>query len=108
MPRIAEYYLQKPNLLQLENVIASIDSYKNTWHSEKRNVWFVIDESSLNILDSQNKFQDWIYANCHLVSDFPVYARVMDRSVSVWKLDTGKQINNSTRINTDTTDFHGF
>jgi len=87
MPRIAEYYLQKTNLLQLENVIASIDSYKNTWHSEKGNVWFVIDESSLNILDSQDRFRDWIYANCHLVSDFPIYARVMDRSVSVWKMD---------------------
>jgi len=87
MPRIAEYYLQKTNILQLENIMGNIDSYKNSWSNEKKDVWFVLDESSLRVLDPKHKFRNWIYANCSMVSNFPIYARVMDRSVSVWKLN---------------------
>jgi len=91
MPRVAEYYLQKSNLLQLENVIDGLESYKNSWVKENRNVWFVIDEPSLNVLDSNQKFREWIYSNCHLVKDFPVYTRVMDRTINVWYLNQNNQ-----------------
>ncbi len=87
MPRIAEYYLPNVNALQLENIMDDIDSYKSNWISEQRDVWFVLDESSLKVLDPKYKFRNWVYANCSMISNFPIYARVMDRSVSVWKLD---------------------
>jgi mannosyltransferase len=84
--RIGEYYLQKSNLLQLESVIGNLETFKNSWTKEKRDVWFVIDEPSLKVLDPQQKFSEWLYANSHLVKDFPVYARVMDRTIKVWHL----------------------
>jgi len=89
--RVAEYYLQKSNLLQLESVIGSLESFKSSWVKEKRDVWFVIDEPSLNVLDPQQKFREWLYANGHLVKDFPVYARVMDRTIKVWHLSQNNQ-----------------
>ncbi|HGJ66849.1 TPA: hypothetical protein ENS27_15920 [bacterium] len=87
MPRVAEYYLQKQNLQQLEKVINSIEQSQNQWNENKQDVWFVIDEPSVQVLDPQHKFQDWLYTNCRLVKEFPVYARVMDRTVRIWYLD---------------------
>lgn len=89
--RVGEYYLQKSNLLQLESVIGNLESFKSSWVKEKRNVWFVIDEPSLNVLDPQQKFREWLYANGHLVNDFSVYARVMDRTIKVWHLSQDDQ-----------------
>jgi mannosyltransferase len=86
MPRIAEYYLQKQNIQQLEKVIGEFGQYKNQWTSKKQDVWFVIDEPSLKVLDNQQRFREWLYANCHLVNEFSVYARVMDRTIRVWHL----------------------
>ncbi|MGB9596507.1 MAG: glycosyltransferase family 39 protein, partial [Candidatus Poribacteria bacterium] len=62
MPRIAEYYLQNAKTLQLENIMGSIDSYKNNWRSEQKNVWFILDESSLRVLDPRHEFKNWVYA----------------------------------------------
>jgi len=89
--RVGEYYLQKSNLLQLESVIGNLESFKSSWVKEKRDVWFVIDEPSLNVLDPQQKFREWLYANSHLVKDFPVYARIMDRTIKVWHLSQNNQ-----------------
>jgi len=86
MPRVAEYYLQKSNLLQMESVIGGLESFKNSWAKEKRNVWFIFDEPSINVLDPQQRFREWLYANCHLVKEFPVYARITDRNITIWRL----------------------
>ena len=86
MPRVAEYYLQKSNLLQMESVIGGLESFKNSWVKEKRNVWFIFDEPSINVLDPQQRFREWLYANCHLVKEFPVYARITDRNITIWRL----------------------
>jgi mannosyltransferase len=87
MPRVAEYYLQKSNLLQMESVIGGLESFKNSWAKEKRNVWFIFDEPSINVLDPQQRFREWLYANCHLVKEFPVYARITDRTIAIWRLN---------------------
>lgn len=103
MPRIAEYYLRKPNLLQLENVINGIESYKGQWNEKKQDAWFVIDEPSINVLDPQHRFQEWLYKNCNIVDEFPVYARVMDRTIKIWHFAHIEQIAIPKQINIDDT-----
>jgi len=49
-------------------------------------VWFVLDEPCLSVLDADNRFREWLYANCRLVEEFPVYARVMDRTIRIWHM----------------------
>jgi mannosyltransferase len=98
MPRIAEYYLRESNgdrspetrhavplqVMQLEDVIARSGTLENLWRWGKQDVWFILDQPCLEILDSDNRFREWLYANCRLVGEFPVYARVMDRTIKIW------------------------
>ncbi len=84
-PRIAEYYIKRDDTIQLESVIQRLNVLQKQW-AEKKNVWFVLDEPSVNVLDPDHKFRDWLYDNCKLYKEFPVYARVMDRTISVWRM----------------------
>ena len=94
MPRIAEYYLRGPNettppssplqVMQLEDVIARLGTLSNLWRWQNQRVWFVLDQPCLNVLDADHRFREWLYANCRLVKEFPVYARAMDRTISLW------------------------
>ncbi len=98
MPPIAEYYLresggkslpaeaQTSQVMQLENVIAQLGALDNQWNWKNQTVWFVLDQLSLNALDSDHRFREWLYSNCRLVEKFPVYARVADRTISLWNL----------------------
>lgn len=85
MPRIAEYYIKRDDTIQLEDVISRLNILQKQW-SEKKNVWFVLDEPSVNILDPNRKFREWLYDNCKMYKEFPVYARVMDRTINIWRL----------------------
>jgi 4-amino-4-deoxy-L-arabinose transferase-like glycosyltransferase len=99
IPRIAEYYLVGPSpgsstreipVMQLENVIKQLGVMENLWRGRKQDIWFVLDELSLSIWDPNRRFREWLYANCRLVEDFPVYARVADRTISIWHLEYKK------------------
>lgn len=84
-PRIAQYYIKRDDTIQLESVIPRINILQRQW-TEKKNVWFVLDEPSMNVLDPDGKFREWLYDNCKMYKQFPVYARVMDRTISIWRL----------------------
>ncbi len=84
-PRIAQYYIKRDDTLQLEVVMPRLNVLQKQW-SDKKNVWFVLDEPSVNVLDPNGKFREWLYDNCKLYKEFPVYARVMDRTISIWRL----------------------
>ncbi len=93
MPRIAEYYLQEhtgdgssAQVMQLKDVIQQRGTLEDQWRRDGKSVWFVLDQPSLRIRDSDRTFRDWLYANCRLVKEFPVYARVKDRTISLWNL----------------------
>jgi len=99
MPRIAEYYLQEPSggfssvetrhavslqVMQLEDVIARLGTLESVWRWKNQSVWFILDQPCLEVLDSDHRFRDWLYANCRLVSEFSLYARAMDRTINIW------------------------
>lgn len=98
MPPIAEYYLREPGeklppvetsssqIMQLENVIAQLGTLEDQWKWKNQTVWFVLDQLSLNVLDSDHSFRGWLHANCRIVDEFPVYARVTDRTIRIWNL----------------------
>ncbi|MBD3183319.1 hypothetical protein GF312_13565 [Candidatus Poribacteria bacterium] len=92
MPRIAQYYLKKPLItssvgnpvMQLEDVKSRIGNLESLWKWEGRDIWFMLDELSLKSLDKDRSFREWVYANCRMIKEFPVYARVSDRSITLW------------------------
>jgi len=98
MPQIAEYYLREsngkllptetpiPQVMQLESVMARLTDLEDQWGWQSQNVLFVLDQLSLNALDSDHRFREWLYANCRMVDEFPVYARVKDRTITLWNL----------------------
>lgn len=99
IPRIAEYYFRGASsvssprevpVMQLENVIEQLGAMENLWRGRNQDIWFVLDELSLSVLDPNRRFREWLYANCRLVEDFPVYARVADRTISIWHLEYKK------------------
>lgn len=101
MPRIAEYYLlgptekstesstliSKDSILQLEQVMAQLGTLETSWSRTDQQVWFVLDQASIEVLDKDHKFREWLYANCRMVSEFPVYTRARDRTISIWRLE---------------------
>jgi len=96
IPRVAEYYLKddvhdeslpaEVSIMQLENVLSRLNGLENTWRSNKAPVWFVIDQLSLDVHDPSQNFRKWLYANCQMIDEFPVFARTRDRTVRVWRL----------------------
>lgn len=95
LPRVAEYYIQdifnnSPpqdiSIIQLEDVISQTEGLKDSWITNNQAVWFILDQLSLDVHDSSHKFRKWIYANCQMVNEFPVYARTRDRTIRIWKL----------------------
>ena len=72
--------------MQLKDVIQQRGTLEDQWRRDGKSVWFVLDQPSLRIRDSDRTFRDWLYANCRLVKEFPVYARVKDRTISLWNL----------------------
>ncbi len=102
MPPIADHYLwgttSKPpptdmtndpstRVIQLKDAIRQLGSLEDQWRSRGQRVWFVLDQPRLTALDTENRFRDWVYSNCQLVKTFPVYARVMDRTINIWSLE---------------------
>lgn len=101
IPRIAEYYLleapkmgsessaaiSKDSLLQLEEVMAQLGTLETSWRRASQQVWFVLDQASLEVLDKDQKFREWLYANCRMVEEFPVYFRARDRTINIWRLE---------------------
>ncbi len=101
IPRIAEYYLleapkmgsessaaiSKDSLLQLEEAMAQLGTLETSWRRASQQVWFVLDQASLEVLDKDQKFREWLYANCRMVEEFPVYFRARDRTINIWRLE---------------------
>jgi len=99
MPRIAEYYLQgenkgilniKEDPMQLEDVVTRLSALNDLWRWKGQDVWFILDQRGLKVLDSDHKFREWIYANCRMIEEFPVHARVTDQTIKIWHLDYEK------------------
>jgi hypothetical protein len=99
MPRIADYYFWRSEekgsatsdaskrTLQLKDVIARLGTLEDEWKWKNQNVWFVLDQLSMDVWDQDRRFRDWLYANCRLIREFPVYARTKDRTISLWRLE---------------------
>jgi len=93
MPRAAEYYLslapdiQQPNILKLEEVMSQLGTLEAPWRRSGQQVWFVLDQASVSVLDKDRKFREWLHINCRMVKEFPVFTRARDRTISVWRLE---------------------
>ena len=116
MPRIAEYYFGRPgdsattnvSLMQLEDVINRLGDLENVWQWKKRRVWFVLDELSLKSLDHDSRFRKWIYANCRIIQRYPVYARVSDRTITLWQLVQSARTTDNETHTTNELDYFTF
>jgi hypothetical protein len=100
-PRVAEYYLSesvelgfdsdaataKASLLKLEEVMAQLGTLEAPWRRSGQQVWFVLDQASLVVLDRDSKFREWLYDNCRMVKEFPVFTRAADRTIGIWRLE---------------------
>ena len=101
MPPIADHYLwgnageippagvrsdPSTRVIQLKDAIRQLGSLEDQWRGKGQHVWFVLDQPRLTALDTDGRFREWVYSNCHLVKTFPVYARITDRTINVWSL----------------------
>ena len=93
--QVAEYYLGEFNgefsppktpVVKLEDVIEQLGVLEGQWRRKNQQAWFILDQPHLSVLDADNKFREWLHANCRLIEEFPVYARVMDRTIRIWHL----------------------
>lgn len=101
MPQVAEYYLREKGeepasgsttMMELKDVISRSAELNNLWRWKNQNVWLVLDQLSLDVHDPGKTFREWVYTNCKMVDEFPVYARVRDRTISIWQyMATGTQ-----------------
>ena len=85
IPRLAEYYLPEATIIQVEDVMSDISSFEEKWKSNTQNVWIIINERSFQVIDRDMKFRNWVYSTSRLVAEYPLYARVMDRTIRVYK-----------------------
>jgi len=85
IPRLAEYYLPEATIIQVEDVMSDISRFEEKWKSKTQNVWIIINERSFQVIDRDMKFRNWVYSTSRLVAEYPLYARVMDRTIRVYK-----------------------
>ena len=85
IPRFAEYYLPEATIIRAEDVMSNISKFEKEWNAQKQNVWIVVNERSFQVIDKDMKFRNWVYSTSHLVAEYPLYARIMNRTISVYK-----------------------
>lgn len=101
MPRIANFYLREyrgkggaigsaraalAQVTKLEDVTRQLGTMEYQWRREGRQIWFILDQPCLTKIDSDRRFREWLYANCQLVEEFPVYVRFRDRTIGIWQM----------------------
>ena len=85
IPRLAEYYLPEATIIRVEDVMADISKFEEEWNTQTQNVWIIVNERSFQVIDRDMKFRNWVYSNSRLVAEYPLYARIMNRTISVYK-----------------------
>ncbi|MFQ6042373.1 MAG: glycosyltransferase family 39 protein [Candidatus Poribacteria bacterium] len=85
IPRFAEYYLPGATIIRVEDVMSDISKFEREWNTKTENVWIIVNERSFQVIDRDLKFRNWVYSTSRLVAEYPLYARLMNRTISVYK-----------------------
>jgi len=85
IPRFAEYYLPEATIIRVEDVMSDISKFESEWKRKTQNVWIIVNERSFQVIDRDMKFRNWVYSTSRLVAEYPLYARLMNRTISVYK-----------------------
>jgi uncharacterized membrane protein len=85
IPRFAEYYLPEATIIRVEDVMSDTFKFEREYNTQTQNVWIIVNERSFQVLDRDMKFRRWIYSTSRLVAEYPLYARVMNRTIRVYK-----------------------
>ena len=86
IPKIAEYYLPSAESIKLKEVMKNPDKFEARLQSTKRDAWFVIDYPTIRIVDQDQQFYTWLKSKARFIKRYGCYARVMDRSIVIYKL----------------------
>ena len=84
IPRVGEYYLPELETISVKAVMADPEGIEQRWGSQKGRVWFVIDAGNWNVVDAGEQFRAWIRQKTRLIQRHTVFARAMDRTISVY------------------------
>jgi len=90
VPRMSQYYLPELEPTAVKMVLENTTEFEKEWKAERVRVWFVIDAASFNIFDSGREFRRWVRQRARLIRTFPVFARTMDRTISVYLWEVTK------------------
>ena len=85
IPRLAEYYLPEATIIRAEDVMSDISKFEKEWDVKTQNIWIIINERSFQVIDRDMKFRNWVYSTSRLVAEYPLYARIMNRTIRVYK-----------------------
>ena len=86
-PRICRYYLPEIEPIAAKAIIDDTEGFDKEWETGDVRVWFVIDAANFGVFDSAEGFRDWVRRRGRLIRTFPVFARAMDRTISVYLRD---------------------
>jgi len=85
IPRFAKYYLPEATIIPVEDVMSDIPKFKEEWKANTRNVWIILNERSFQVIDKDMKFRNWVYSTSRLVAEYPLYARIMNRTIKIYE-----------------------
>jgi hypothetical protein len=83
-PRMSEYYLPELEAVFVKPVMERPEAFDREWREKGVRVWFVLDAGNFNVIDPNQKFQQWVRQRTRLVKTLPVFARAMDRTIHVY------------------------
>ncbi|MCZ6681433.1 MAG: glycosyltransferase family 39 protein [Candidatus Poribacteria bacterium] len=84
IPPMSQYYLPELETISVRAVMDDTEEFERRWKLEGGRVWFVVDAGNFNVVDSGEQFRGWMRQRAKLMRTYPVFARAMDRTVSVY------------------------
>lgn len=82
VPGPVRYYLPGVRFVKAEDLMRGVARLEGA-----RRVWFVLDESNLNVIDQDGRFRMWVGKTARFKRRFSVYSRGADRSITVFLAD---------------------
>jgi len=90
IPALARCYLPGANFVKIDAFTFDRGSSQAGGTSIRaggrysRRIWFILDESNMNVIDPDHRLRDRIAEEGRFVRRFPVYSRAADRSITVF------------------------
>ncbi len=85
IPRLARYYLPEATIVHVKDVMSDTSKFAKEWRAQNQTAWIIVNERSFRTIDANMKFRKWLYTTSHLIAEYPLYARVMNRAINVYK-----------------------